>query len=263
MASRRAGLKVYRTRFSGPITEALAACFDGLITDARRLLPGDVAIYPKPEHWPVVDRARAEGRTVYYADNGYLAPGHWGGYFSITRNGHQVDGRADPALGQAGPERFERLRLKIKPWRRRGRHILICPPGKVFASLRGFDHQAWLDDVMATLVEHSVRPIRIRRKPLRRREKRRQLPLAADLDDAWAVVTHSSKVAIEAVLGGIPAFVTDPCAARAMASSDVGRIESPHYPAGRAEWAFNLAANQWTIEEIAAGVPRDRLRFET
>ena len=262
MAVERPRLKVYRTRFSGPITEALAACFDGQITNARRLLPGDVAIYPKPEHWPVLTEARAEGRTVYYADNGYLAAGHWQGYFAITRNDSQVDGRPDADLGQAGPERFERLGIKIKPWRRRGRHILICPPGEVFASLRGFDHQAWLDAVMATIVDHSARPIRIRRKPIRRRELRRQLPLAADLDDAWAVVTHSSKVAIEAVLAGIPAFVTAPCASRAMASADIGGIEAPHYPAGRAEWAFNLAANQWTIEEIAAGVPRDRLRFE-
>lgn len=261
MAVERPRLTVYRTRYSGPITEALAACFDGHITDARRLLPGDVAIYPKPEHWPVITEARAKGRTIFYADNGYLAPGHWGGHFAITRDGHQVDGLADPGLGQAGPARFERLGIKIKPWRQRGRHILICPPGEQFAAMRGFDHHAWLADTIAILKGHSARPIRIRRKPIRRREIRRQPPLAADLDDAWAVVTHSSKVAITAILAGIPAFVTDPCAASAMASADLTRIEAPHHPAGRAEWAFNLAAGQWTIEEIRAGLPRERLRF--
>lgn len=262
MAAKRTRLKVYRTRFSTPITDAMAACFDGLIVDDRELLPGDVAIYPKPEHWPVVDEAKAAGRTFYYADNGYLAAGHWQGYFAITRNGYQVDGLADPEFGQAGPERFERLGIKIKPWRRRGRHILICPPGEAFGKMRGFDDQAWLDDVIEIIKEQSGRPIRIRRKAARRRDRRRQKPLVQDLEHAWAVVTHSSKVAIEGVIAGIPAFVTDPCAARAMASADLNRIESPHYPAGRAEWLFNLAAGQWTIHEIAAGLPCERLRFE-
>lgn len=262
MVAERPRLKVYRSRFSRPITEALAACFNGVITDARHLLPGDVAIYPKPAHWAVITEAKAQGRTFYYADNGYLAAGHWHGYFSITRDGYQVDGAPDREFGQAGSARFERLGITIEPWRRRGRHVLICPPSETFGGLRGFDHQAWLEDVLELLSKHTDRPHRIRRKPRNRFRKARQLPLAAELADAWAVVTHSSKVAIAAMLGGIPAFVTDPCAAKLMASADISRIERPHYPQGRAEWAFNLAANQWTIEEIAAGVPHQILRFE-
>ena len=39
-----------------------------------------------------------------------------------------------------------------------------------------------------------------------------------------------------------------------MASGELRDIENPPMPDGRADWAARLAANQWTAEEIRAGV---------
>ena len=63
---------------------------------------------------PTLDQAQAEGRTWYYADNGYFRPGKTG-YFRVTRDALQHDG-----TGDASPERWERLGLEIKPWRKDG-----------------------------------------------------------------------------------------------------------------------------------------------
>lgn len=126
--------------------------------------------------------------------------------------------------------------------------MLICPPGEIYGRLHGFDAAAWLADVRAALSAHTDRPVRIR--PKSDRQKR---PLAADLEGAHALVTCASNAAVEALCAGVPVFVTKPCAAAAMASGPLGRIETPDYPDGRDDWAACLAANQWTLQEIADG----------
>lgn len=227
----------------------VAECPDG------RPQAGPVALYGNMRGLkPILDCARAEGRDWYYADNGYFRPGHWDGYFSITKNALQHAGS-----GRAGPARFARLGLTIQPWRRQGAHILIAPPSLPFAQLNDFDGTAWIDDVLLRIRRFTDRPIIIRRKARTRREARYQRPLIHDLADAWCVVTYSSKTALHALLAGVPIFATTPCAASAMGLVDLSSIEAPAYPAGRAQWAANLAANQWTLEEIERGAFRRQL----
>ena len=72
-------------------------------------------------------------------------------------------------------------------------------------------------------------------------------PLAVDLKDCHAVVVHSSNVAVDALLAGVPVFCTVPCAAYRMGYADLSKIESPLYPDDREQWAWNLADQQWTL----------------
>ena len=115
------------------------------------------------------------------------------------------------------------------------------------------DGEAWLADCQARLRAATDRPIRVRRKDDRR-------PLAADLDDCWALVTHASNAAVEAVLAGVPVFVTGPSAAAAMGSLDLDAIEQPVMPEGRRAWAERLAAAQWSLAEIRNGTAWSALR---
>jgi hypothetical protein len=51
----------------------------------------------------------------------------------------------------------------------------------------------------------------------------------------------------------VPVFPLGKCAASRMGLSDLARIETPYYPGDREQFLWNLAAQQWTLDEIAAG----------
>ena len=90
------------------------------------------------------------------------------------------------------------------------------------------DANIWLRDTLAILKEHTDRPIRCRVKmSYKEAVARGGVPLSEDLKGAWALVTHSSNAAVEALLAGVPTFCTDPCAAWRMGLSDLTQIETP------------------------------------
>ena len=66
-------------------------------------------------------------------------------------------------------------------------------------------------------------------------------------------MTCASNAAVEALLSGVPVFCTGPCAAYRMGKPDVTEIETPALPDDRERWARVLAANQWTLDEMADG----------
>lgn len=226
------------------------------VHERRRLLPGGFAMYGSIHLWDIFMLARRDGRDWIYADNGYLRPGHWDGYFSVTRRGYQWDG-----TGEGSEDRFAALDIVIQPWRTGGRHVLVCPPTPIWSTLIGLDDGRWVRDTVAALKAATDRPIRIRRKPRKRSGDVPAVPFAEDLKNCWAVVTHSTKAAVEALMAGVPVFCTAPCAASRLALADLAEIERPFRP-NRWDWACGLAANQWTIEEMRRGLFRERLGIE-
>lgn len=191
----------------------------------------------------VLDRCTEDGFDWYYCDHAYFERFR---YFRVTRNAFQHDG-----LGDAEPERWESLGIPFRPWRRGGRHILVCPPDAGYARMHThIDPAAWLADVLSRLRAVTDRPIRVRD---RHAFEKYGVPLLADLDDAWALVTHASNAAVEAVIAGVPVFCLGECAALAMGRLELERIEQPLYP-DREPWLWSLATNQWTLAEIAAGL---------
>lgn len=207
----------------------------------RGLKPGPVAMFGSPALWNILSEARAEGRDWYYGDHAYFRRFE---YYRVTRNAYQHDGS-----GCARGRRLEALGVTIGPWRKAGNHVLVCPPDAAFAALHGFDADGWLAGVLDTLGRQTDRPVHVRGRLGAEHGK----PLAADLAGAWALVTYTSNAAVEAVIAGVPVFCTGACAASAMGLSDLAAIETPAMPYGRAQWARNLAANQWTFEEMKRG----------
>ncbi len=217
-----------------------------LVTNAKELAPGAMFTYGNLRGLnTVLTQAQREGRDWYYGDNGYFRPGHYDGYYRVTRNAMQHDGS-----GEAGPARWQRLDKPLLPWKRGGSFVMVCPPGEVFARVNGFDAARWLAETVETLKRCTDRRIVVRGKPAKGAP---QAPLWKSLRDCHALVTHSSNSAVEALLFGVPVFCTSPCAARAMGSTELCSIESPRYPDGREAWAWNLAANQWTLDEMRDG----------
>ena len=245
---------VYHTGhiYSDTICKAFAEGCGGALVSPAPLLPGSVAMYGCLRGLlPTLKQAQAEGRTWWYMDNGYFRPGHFHGYYRVTRNAFQHDG-----TGKASSKRWERLGLNIAPWQKGGRRILVCPPSQKFGELLGFNAAAWLQAMLNTLKRHTDREIRVRAK------KGNATPLDADLKDCHAVVAHSSNAAVLALLAGVPVFCTAPCAAHRMGGADVSKIEMPVYPEDREQWAWNLADHQFNLEEMRQGLCWEMLQEE-
>lgn len=233
------------------VCDAMRAGTGFPIVPPAPLQPGGVAMYGFLRGLlPTLHQATREGRPWVYADRGYFGATigtDYTGTFRLTRDALQHDGR-----GETNGERLRKRGIRIKPWRRSGTHVLVCPPGDVFASsIGGFDAGHWLRDVLAGLRQSTDRAIVVREK-----SRRGSTPLSAQLADCFALVTYTSNAATEALLAGVPVFCTGSCAASSMGRSDIGMIEEPVYPDDRERWAGVLADNQWTLDEIRKGMAR-------
>jgi hypothetical protein len=77
-------------------------------------------------------------------------------------------------------------------------------------------------------------------------------------DHAWAVVNWSSNPAVEAVRNGIPVFVGPSSLAWDVGNRSLDTINSPLKP-DRQQWLNDLAHTEFTVQEIAQGLPLKQL----
>ena len=214
----------------------------------HKLRPGAAVFYgvvPATRH--LFEQAKAEGREWWYIDNSYFDNGR-GTYFRVTCNALQAEGTAEPDYARAAA-----LGLSVKPWQLNvGGHVLVLPSSDEFMRLCG-----WAGGLAGWLarVDHDLRATKrlVKIRPWNRDKQGAASGLPAAMNGAWAVVTHASAAANEALMAGIPTFVTGQCAARPFSVTNICQIESPRYPEGRERWVAALAASQWTLGEIALG----------
>jgi len=153
------------------------------------------------------------------------------------------------AVKEAPSDRWERLKVTLRPWRK-GKQIIVCPPSDHVATL--FKAQHWLGETLDALGRVTDRPITVRRKG-------DNPPLPIALLKAHAVVAMNSLAAVEAVVCGTPVFVSPANAAAPVGKTDLSEIEDPIYPE-REEWARSLAYGQFTIDEMRDGTAWRLLR---
>jgi hypothetical protein len=195
---------------------------------------GPFALFGSPIYEDLVNNARVD---FWFGDHGFFGRGR---FYRCAKNARMFLGTS----GDDNPRRFRAFRIPVREWRRRGSYIVLCPNSPAFLARHGAAD--WTERTVERLKAFTDRPIRIRQKRDRR-------PLSHDLIDAWAVVTFASNAAVEAVLAGVPAFCTRPCAGLVMGCDDLSRIENPAMPNGREQWAARLASHQWTLDEMARG----------
>lgn len=167
--------------------------------------------------------------------------------------------------------------LNAKPWKTDGDYILIC--GQHTQSLQWKNMPTmsqWLMTIIEQIQLHSKRDIVFRPHPRCRlpdielqyqrvyRQEPRLLPDTYDdfdlsLHNVHAVVNWSSNPGIDATINGVAAFVGPDSLAFDVANHDLCSIDSPQYNC-RSQWINNLAWKEFTVEEIAQGLPLNRLR---
>jgi hypothetical protein len=71
------------------------------------------------------------------------------------------------------------------------------------------------------------------------------------------VINHNSGPAVQAAINGVP-VVCDPSSLAGELSEKLENIESPVLP-NRDEWFLKLCHTEWSVDEIARGIPLQRL----
>jgi len=221
---------------------------------------------------PIWDYYTKTGRKVIVLEVGGIKRGTT---WKVGLNGINRDAYFGPDMGHDS-ERSNLLELKVKPWRKDGEHILIC--GQHDKSLQWRDMprmSQWVMNTIETIQKHSDRPIVFRPHPRCRldaiehqyrnvyRQEPRKIEGSYDdfdmgFDNVFCTISWSSNPGIHSVINGVPAIVGPSSLAYDVAGHDLNLIEYTQTP-DRFKWLNNYAWTEFTVEEIASGLPLKRL----
>jgi len=207
----------------------------------------------------IIQRCWKDDRIFYYMDTGYFGnhstpsnPHGWKIYHRIVKNNLQHE-----KIQKRPGDRWQKLGIPIKPWKKGGSKILIAAPDEKPCKFYGIDKQTWVDETIAQLRQYTDRPIEVRDRSKSRIQRTVYDTLKESLSkDVFALITYNSVAATESVLFGIPAFVLCSCnAARPVSKSNLAEIESPFYADDdlRYQWACHLAYSQYHVNELKSG----------
>lgn len=222
----------------------------------------------------VWNRYKAEGKPVIVIEVGGLRRNE---SFKIGINGINRD--ADFANQNFDSERWPLFKHALKPWNPTGDMIIIC--GQHDASEQWLNKPRmgkWIEQQIIEIRKYTTRPILVRPHPrnqipfnekkfdnvkvrLPKRDHRTydDTDFKAVLARAWAVVNHSSNPAMEAVINGIPVFVSESSLCHDVGNVNIADINTPAMP-NRVQWAHKLSYTEWFEDEIRQGMPWKRIR---
>lgn len=210
---------------------------------------------------------RDSGRDVIVLEVGMLKRGRT---WKVGLNG--VNRRA--WFGQGYQDnRAQTLGLHLQPWRS-GKNIVIAVQRSDSEQWSGLpEPRAWVEQTVAKIKSVTDRPIVVRPHPRQRIAGiagvtvRQPRPLVntydsfdfdTDLANAWCVINENSGPGCQSVIAGVPAFVGTDSLSAPVANLNLLDIEKPWMP-DRTAWLEDIAHTEWTVEEIASGLPVRRL----
>ena len=204
----------------------------------------------------IIKQCWDDHRPFRYMDSGYLGnrpgpknPHGWKVWHRIVPNNLQHD-----QVITRPSDRWNQLGLEASN-RRGGSQILIVAPDEKPCKFYDIELATWLAQTVATIKQHTDRPIVIRERNKSRMDRKTNRVEQA-LDDVHAVVTFNSIAGTEAILAGVPVFAMAPSnAARPVSNTDLTKIDKPWFP-DRDQvlaWAYHLAYAQFHIDEFKNG----------
>ncbi len=224
---------------------------------------------------------RSVSIPVVVLDKGYVGPTGTrsrSAYFKASVNASQPT-----AYFQREPrprDRWKRLRLEFKrPKRPKSKqHIIVALSSQKYADWHGLgDANGYAKEILIRVSRWGRgRPILYRPKPTwdgaepiwetmhgvshsGRKERMENI-----LDDAYALVTHGSGAAIDALLEGVPVFQIGDGITLPMANRSLKDLSCPWFPSNEEliQWGRDMAFCQWRVPEIAKGGMWPILRAE-
>lgn len=210
----------------------------------------------------IFKEAQTSGGSYIHLDNGYFNPGHFDGYYRISKNGTQ---QTDFTGLEPDYERLAQLNLDIKPWRGfdKSKPILIIPPTehvKEFFNLDfgEDDFEISIDDfpkdsvnIIGTRSHKCLLPYFSIQKPVIR-QKSDTSPI--DFNDYNYVLTFNSSMGWKVLQAGIPCVsdTTYSMVGSYYNNISLDDLEQAQYDSR--EQLFGLMASlQFTLQEIRDG----------
>ncbi len=172
--------------------------------------------------------------------------------------------------------RADSLGLVCKPWRSDGDYVLIAGQHEKSEQWRNQPRMSrWVMDTIENVQAHTDRPIIFRAHPRCRleaierqyRNVYRQEPIQLkdtyddfdmNFNDIYCTVSWTSNPGIHSVLEGVPAYTSQSSLAWDVSIKSLTNINNPPQP-DRQQWLNDYAHTEWTVEEIASGLPLKRL----
>ena len=273
----------YGPQNSKPIFDAFVKSLEdaGETIVLNRSVNADVAVI-----WSVLWRGRMEnykriwdeykalGKPVIVIEVGGLRRNE---SFKIGING--INRKADFANQEFDDKRWPLFKHNFKPWNSTGDIIVICGQHDASEQWKGLPRMGqWIQQQIKEIRQYTTRPILVRPHPrnnidfkesdfenVKVRQPKRDFrtyddtDFKATLDRTWAVVNHSSNPAMEAVINGIPVFVSEDSLCHDVGNIHLRDINTPAMP-NRHTWAHKLAYTEWFEHEIEKGLPWKRIK---
>ena len=222
----------------------------------------------------VWERYRRAGKPVIVIEVGGLRRNL---SFKIGINGINRD--ADFANQEFDDTRWPLFKHELRPWNPTGDLIVICGQHDTSEQWKGLPKMSnWIEQQISEIRKYTSRPILVRPHPrntitidekkfsnvkvrLPKRDFRTydDTDFKATLERTWAVVNHSSNPAMEAVIKGIPVFVSESSLCHDVGNIKLADINTPAMP-NRHSWAHKLAYTEWFEDEIEKGLPWARIK---
>jgi hypothetical protein len=209
-----------------------------------------------------VDHCISTGRDFYYIDTGYVGNfpslGNPGGkkiWHRVVKNENQ-----HCVIRDVPEDRWNTLvkqdpRLEWKGWKNYNKKILLVLPNPKACRYYNLDYDTWVTETTEKIKTYSNLPIEVRVKGARSYRNLEYSIYDAFDSGVYATVAMNSIAALESVLYGIPAFVSVPCAASPLASTDLSQLSAPYRPSENLikKQSYNIAYGQFTQDEILNG----------
>lgn len=201
-------------------------------------------------------------RDFYYIDTGYFGnfpcQGNPGGkkmYHRIVKNENQhTNIRTYPE------DRWNDMikhdpRLRWSGWKDHKKKILLVMPNPKACRYYDYDYDSWVENTEKEIRKYSNLSIEVRVKGSRSERNIGYTIYDAFDSGVYATVAFNSIAALESVLYGIPSFVSVPCAASPLASTDLSKLNDPYRPSQDLiyQHCCGLAYGQFTVAEIQSG----------
>jgi len=173
-------------------------------------------------------------------------------------------------------ERAETLGLHLRPWRENGNYILICGQHDKSLQWKSMPRMStWVMDTIDEIKKYTDMDIVFRPHPrcrleaiehqyknVYRQEPKKITNTYDDFDisfrECHAVICWSSNPGPQAVMNGVPIFTGPSSIAYEVANHSLDTIVNPLRPQRR-QWLNDYAHTEYTVEEIAAGIPLNHL----
>ena len=220
------------------------------------------------------NRYRSQGKPVIVIEVGGLRRNL---SFKIGINGINRD--ADFAYQEFDDQRWSLFGHELRPWNPTGELIVICGQHDSSEQWKGLPKMSnWIEQQIIEIRKYTTRPILVRphprniisfdenkfknvkvRMPKRDFRTYDDTDFKATLERTWAVVNHSSNPAMEAVIKGIPVFVSESSLCYDVGNISLSDINTPAMP-NRSNWANKLSYTEWFEDEIEQGLPWARIK---